>query len=150
MKVIARSRRDYDREYVSLETSQENDGESMVQQQFAKDSDINEIVRRFGLTGEMPPPRPEGYYGDFSQVTDFQSALYQLEIARIGFEELPPEVRENFGNDPAGFVDWLANPHNWGEARRMGLLEPEDAGEGSSAPEAVSGVLAPSGEVSTG
>lgn len=148
MKVVARSRRDYDREVVSLETSHWNDGESMVQQQFAKDADINEIVRRFGLTGELPPPRPEGYYGDFSAITDFQSALEQLERARSGFEELPPEIREEFHNDPAGFVDWLADPGNWPEARRMGLLEEEKTSPADVDSVAVSGVL-PGSEVST-
>lgn len=126
--VTARFYRDGLAEEVSEVTSIENDGESRVQQQFAKDADINEIVRRFGLTGELPPPRQAAEYGDFRLVVDFQSAMEQLARSREAFFALPAEVREEFDYDPALFVDWVSDPANAAAARSRGLL-PELPGE---------------------
>lgn len=75
-------------------------GPSLTQQQFAEETDINTIARRFGLTGELPAWRPEGVYGDFSGILDFESAVDRIARAREGFMRLPPEFRERFANDP--------------------------------------------------
>lgn len=76
---------------------------SPAQQQFKDEVDINTIVRRFG-TGQVPPPRGGGVYGDFTGITDFESARERVERATADFMRLAPEVRERFGNDPGRFL----------------------------------------------
>jgi len=100
-----RKMRAYDTNAVSDETAIDTGEASLVQQQFKEEADVNTIVRRFGVgLGQLPPAVPAGVYGDFTGVHDFQSALERLEAAEAGFMSLPPNVREQFGNDPAAFV----------------------------------------------
>lgn len=77
---------------------------SLVQQHFQDEVDVNTIVRRFGLTREMPFGSSQGVYGDFTGISDYESALERVRGAQDRFMTLPPEVRERFGNDPALLV----------------------------------------------
>lgn len=85
----------------------ENDGVSPVQQHEVDKVDVNTIVRRFMQTGNAPLTRREGFYGDFSGVTDFESALARVTEAREAFMKLPADVRDHFNNSPAEFLDRL-------------------------------------------
>lgn len=78
--------------------------ESIVQQHFADEQDINTIMRRFGVTGQMPQFLPEGMYGDFTGIEDYESAVARIERADNAFMALPAEVRERFGNDPGALM----------------------------------------------
>lgn len=92
-----------DRVKVTVETGPD----SLVQQQFKDEVDINNIVRRFGLeVSQRATLRAGGIYGDFSEITDFESALAAIERAEDNFMALPPEAREKFANDPARFLDY--------------------------------------------
>lgn len=82
----------------------DNDGVSMVQQHLKDEVDVNTIVRRFGITAEMPFGATGGVYGDFTDVTDFESAKARILRAEEGFMKLPAEVRERFANDPGAIV----------------------------------------------
>lgn len=77
---------------------------TLVQQHFQDEVDVNTIVRRFGLTREMPFGSTAGVYGDFTGISDYESAEARVRGARDRFMTLPPEVRERFGNDPALLV----------------------------------------------
>lgn len=109
--------------------------ETLVQQHLAVDADINTIVRRFGLTREMPAGVAGGVFGDFSGIYDYEDALAAVERAERGFMSLPADVRERFGNDPAQLIQ-LAHelPQELFEARFR-----------SSVPEAVGATPAPEG-----
>lgn len=102
---LGASLRGYDAKAVSLEESVRTGSESLVQQHFREEADINTIVRRFGMTGQMPSGVAGGVYGDFTGIEDYASAVERIERARDGFMTLPPEVRERFGNDPGRLVD---------------------------------------------
>lgn len=52
--------------------------EDRTQQQFAEEADINTIVKRFGLTGELPSPVSVPMTGDFTGATDFHTAMNLL------------------------------------------------------------------------
>lgn len=83
-------------------------GEDTIVQQHMKDEvDVNTIVRRFGITGDMPFGVAAGVYGDFTEVTDFASAKERVEKVRDGFMKLPADIRERFGNDPGAMVDFV-------------------------------------------
>jgi len=98
------SLRSYDSGEVSDFTATRNDGVSIVQQQFADEVNVNTIVRRFGLTRDMPSGKLGGVYGDFSGIAGYEDAVAAIERARAGFMTLPAEVREKFRNDPGRLI----------------------------------------------
>ena len=64
-KFVVRSAFDYDSESVSLETGFVDNTESMTQQSFKDECDINVILRRFAVTGELPDNIRVPQYQDF-------------------------------------------------------------------------------------
>lgn len=121
---FVRSPYNYDRKYASDTAALvcPND-EDMAQQQFKDECDINTIMKRFGITGELPPGR-EGNYGDFSEVDDFASAMVAVREAGEAFMELPAKLRKRFNHDPGEFIRFIENNDNRGEAERLGLVAP--------------------------
>lgn len=97
---------------------------TMTQQHFAEECDINTIVRRFNLTGQLPTGVRMPTYGDFDNVPTYQEALNAIRAADEAFNEMPAEVRARFANDPARFVDFCSDPANKAEAQKLGLVDP--------------------------
>lgn len=97
--------RAYDAHAVSLESAVHTGSESVVQQHLVDEVDINTIVRRFGITASRPSGDVGGVYGDFTGITDFESAVEAVERAQAGFMALPAEVRERFGNDAGRLLE---------------------------------------------
>lgn len=111
--------------------------ESLTQQSFEQDADINVIVRRFGLDKaplpvEATDPR---YYGDFTNVPDLRTALDLVRDAENRFMELPPKLRERFDNSPAKLWHFVNDPDNGPEAVRLGLLRAPDPQPEGTPPE---------------
>lgn len=98
--------------------------EGQTQQQFAEEADINTIVRRFGLTGELPENVRVPVSGDFTGVVDFKSAMDAVASAQSAFMELPAALRARFENDPQRLMDFMAVEKNLDEARELGLVNP--------------------------
>lgn len=96
----------------------------VTQQQFAEEVDINTIVRRFGLSGELPETFSMPVSGDFTEVTDFHSAMNIVRSAQESFMQIPAEVRARFANDPARLYEFLNDAGNRDEAAKLGLLRP--------------------------
>lgn len=116
--------------------------EPTLTQQHCKDEcDINYIVERFGVTGELPvdPHARKPTYGDFTGVYDYQSALNAVMAADEAFMALPAKLRERFDNDPALFVDFCSStdPQDRSEAIELGLIRPSAPQERISVPEPV-------------
>lgn len=88
------------------------------------DSDINTIVRRFGISNTLPSARVLPEFGDFTGVQDYQSALNGIMEADAAFSSLPAVVRARFANDPAKLWEFVHDPANHEEAARLGILEP--------------------------
>lgn len=77
------------------------DEESKVQQHMKDEVDVNTIVRRFAGGGAFPTQvNASGVYGDFTGLSDLDSALERVTSAQQRFMSLPAEVRERFGNSP--------------------------------------------------
>lgn len=116
----------YDSDAVSEETGLDcSDVQSRTQQHFAEEVDINTIVRRFGLTGELPENVPHILQGDFTNVVDFQSAMDMVVAAREAFDAQPAAVRARFDNDPQKFLDFTSRKENLDEAIKLGLVREE-------------------------
>lgn len=91
-------------------------------QYFKDECDINNILTKYengDPTLWTTKSRPR--YGDFSEVVDYQTAQNALIQANTAFMELSAEIRAQFGNDPAKFVEFCMNQDNLEEMRRMGL-----------------------------
>lgn len=114
-----------DNDVVSRETALFfNPAEGMTKQSFKEECDINTLVQRFGLTGQLPENVRAPVYGDFTEVVDYQSALNAVIAADASFMELPASVRSRFANNPALFVDFCSDPANREEAIKLGLVVP--------------------------
>ncbi|WNK14872.1 MAG: internal scaffolding protein [Microvirus sp.] len=95
---------------------------TMAQQQFKDETDINTIVKRFGITGELPTNVRMPTYQDYEEIYDYHSAMNATRLATESFNKMPAEIRARFGNDPGLFVDFCANEGNRVEAEKLGLV----------------------------
>jgi len=119
--------------------------------------DINVILRRFKVTGQMPPGSMRmPTYGDYDAAGDFQSAMNVIREAQEQFAALPSGVRARFGNDPQQFLEFCSKAENVDEMLKMGLasanIDPRDvpremekADVGDSKKRVVKGAKASSG-----
>lgn len=118
-----RTAHNYDRDQASLDSALQCDDLSLTQQHQANDADINEIVRRFGITGQMPQGVRLPTYGDFVGVSDYRAALAAIQEADDNFYELPADLRARFSNDPFQFSEFVLDPANKEELYTLGLAE---------------------------
>jgi len=88
-------------------------------------SDINTILRNFGVTGRLPMTNKAPTYGDFTGIFDFQSAVNAVNAATDAFMELPADVRKRFDNDPQQFVDFCSDEANALEGEKLGINMPK-------------------------
>lgn len=120
--MFVRSAYNYDTDLASYESGLDCVEPSKTQQSFKDECDINTILERFNVTGQVPVSPIDPQYGDFSGVTDYQSALNAVMAAQAGFDELPAVVRQRFANDPAAFVDFCLDESNRDEMVKLGLI----------------------------
>lgn len=98
---------------------------SMAKQSFKDETNINTIMQRYERTGLLEHSSSSSpQYGDFSNVTDYQTAINAVMDAQLAFSELPARVRRRFDNDPAEFMAFLHDEANLDEARELGLAPP--------------------------
>lgn len=120
--VFVRGFNNYDADEVSRETASVFDGETMTQQSFAQECDINVIVERFGITGVMPQSVVLPSFADFEGVPqDYHTAVLALTQANEAFLTLPAEVRASFNNDAGAFVAFASDANNLQKMRDWGL-----------------------------
>ena len=108
----------------SVETGVKCLDDSLTQQQFRDESDINNIVDRFMKTGHLPDPVSMPQYVDYEGVFDFQSAMNVVRQADENFMRMDAKVRSRFHNSPQEFLEFFADPANSEEAVRLGLAVP--------------------------
>lgn len=126
MPIFVKSRFNFDREANSVATGLDDFDDTRTQQQFKEEADINVLVRRFNITGQMPENVRAPTYADFSEVYDFHSAANAIAAANEAFMQMPAEIRfDRFRNDPAAFVAFCSNEANRDEARKLGLIPAE-------------------------
>lgn len=99
---------------------------SHVQQHMKEQCDINQIMAKYEKGQVIQHVnRYQGAYGDFTMAPDYHEALNRLRSAEEMFGTLPARLREKFANDPGNFLDFVNNPENEDEMRKMGLLPKE-------------------------
>jgi phage internal scaffolding protein len=122
-----RSAYNYDVDAASVEAALTCEDASLAIQSAEEESNINTIVRRFGLTGELPNDVKMPQTGDFTNIPDFHTAMNIVRKTKEEFLRVPAEVRARFGNDPQAFMNFIEDDSNYDEARRLGLLKPVQA-----------------------
>jgi len=122
IKPFLRTAYNYDTNEASDESGLACTDKSKTKQSFKDECDINTIVKRFGITGELPIGVRMPSYGDFTSVGNFHEAMNAIAQANESFDAMPAEIRARFHNDPAEFVEFCGNDNNIEEARKLGLV----------------------------
>ena len=130
---FVRSPYNYDVEAATRECEHKEFAPTLTQQSQALETDINEIARRFGLTGQLPDNVRQPQYADFEEVFDFHSAQNAIAMAQTSFNRMPPDVRARFNNDPQEFLAFVEDDYNLEEAKKLGLVKAK-AAEGPNGP----------------
>lgn len=141
-KVFLRADNGYDMEQASFESGLECKDDSLAVQSQKDDADINVIVERFGITGQLPQSAVLPRYEDFDEIFDYRTAMDAVVAADRAFLALPAKIRARFGNDPQQFVEFCSDAENLPELRRMGLAKPAPEVAASAAAAAAAAVPA--------
>jgi len=121
-KVFLRTEFNYDMFAASRESGLACCDDSLTIQSAAEDADINTIVRRFGLTGELPGDVDMPQSGDYTGIGDFHSAMEIVRRAEEQFMKVPADIRARFNHDPGLFSEFFNDEKNFDEAFKMGLV----------------------------
>ncbi|WNK12812.1 MAG: internal scaffolding protein [Microvirus sp.] len=95
-----------------------------TKQSHLAECDINTIMKQYSQTGQIKHISAQaqaGRYLDLPDNIDFQEAMNIIRDGENAFASLPSKTRDRFGNDPANFLEFMADPHNAPEAIKMGL-----------------------------
>lgn len=107
--------------------------ESMTQQHFKDECDINRIMARYQETGVLIDPmtgtRREPMFGEFDSEFDLREAMDKINAAYEQFSQLPSRIRDRFDNSPAKLMDFLRDSENYDEAVKLGLVRPREQAE---------------------
>jgi phage internal scaffolding protein len=112
----------YDLDAASNESGLHCEDATLTQQHFKDETDINNILRQFNITGLLPESPLSPRYGDFTGISDYQTALNQVIAAEDEFMALPAQIRSRFDNDPAKLIEFIGNSDNKDEAIKLGLV----------------------------
>lgn len=123
--VFLRTPYNYDRDYASEASGLYCPEPTLTQQSFKDECDINVILERFGITGELPSNVRTPLNEDFVGITDYHQAVNLLKEADAAFMQMPANVRARFNNDAGEFIEWAEKKENLKEARELGLALPE-------------------------
>lgn len=97
-------------------------GETRTKGSFAAECDVNNIMKKYLRTGNLPNTNPiPPQYADVSELVDYRAALDLVQAANDSFNSLPSKVRARFGNDPHQMIEFLSDVTNDDEAVRLGL-----------------------------
>lgn len=78
-------------------------------------------MKKFQRTGIINHYAKHGpQYGDIPAI-EYQEALNIIIAAEDAFAELPSSIRKRFNNNPEEFLEFVQDPDNLEEARKLGL-----------------------------
>lgn len=95
-----------------------------ITEQAHKDSaDINKIIAKHGMDmiQKTAMLNQSEYQFDDIPGNDFQEAMNIVTKASQSFESLPSQIRSEFNNNPALFLDFVQNPKNIDRMVSLGL-----------------------------
>ncbi|AXL14816.1 internal scaffolding protein [Microviridae sp.] len=107
----------------------DNYDDGRTKQAFKEETDINRILARAQKGETLTHLAKYGAtYGDFTDVDDLLTAAQRLQRAEAIFQELPSEVRREFGQSAATFFNYVNDPANSDRLPELipGLAKPGD------------------------
>jgi len=96
---------------------------SRTKQEFVSECDINNIIKRYRVTGLMRQLPLQPIYGDFTNIPSYQESLNVVIRGQEAFARLPSDIRTKFDNDPARFLEFMSDPKNEEEIYKLGLAK---------------------------
>ena len=90
---MVRSAYTFDPDVVSNETALDTGEDAVTQQRFKDECDINILLAKFAVTGQLPENVRVPQYVDFEEAFDFQSSMNVIRAAEEAFNAMPAEVR---------------------------------------------------------
>lgn len=105
---------------------------SRTKQSFSNECNVNIIMKKYSKTGLVAHiAKHQGSYGDLTNSADYHQSMNSLLEADSAFASLPSEIRNEFHNNPAEFLDFAQDPENSHKLIEMGLatstgVYPED------------------------
>ena len=100
--MMLRTPYNYDRDEVSKNTALISDSETLTQQNFKDETDLNIMIRKYGVL-----PVSEVNWKEFDATVipqDYQQLQNMLREADQAFMDLPADVRKAADNDPQKFL----------------------------------------------
>ena len=95
-----------------------------AKQSFKDECDINNILARHKAGGIVTHVNANaGRFADVSKIGDYRTAMDRVADARGFFSQLSSEIRREFDNDSAVFLDFILDPNNEDRIAELGLTE---------------------------
>jgi len=144
-KVQIRTAYNYDTKAASKAAALNCKDPSLTVQDQAED--VNDLVRKFGLTGKIPTTMRMPQYGDFTGIGTYQECLQAIKEADSEFLKLPANIREHFKHNPDNLLKFINDPKNAEEGEKLGIWKLRRAQEAAEAvPKAAEGATKVSGK----
>lgn len=93
----------------------------LTDQSHKKSCDINNIVKQFAKTGQLPDNHKVPTYGDFSEVPTLETAFDVAHAAQEMFYQLPSTLRKLIDNDASKLEAFVLNDENKEICQKYGL-----------------------------
>lgn len=81
-------------EYDALSVITFDPSKDRARQEFAKETDINQMLKSFGIPGQQRQPQ----FGEVDFSIDLQQALSAIEDAKRAWRRMPDDIREKYPN----------------------------------------------------
>lgn len=131
---------------IPIEEKDYSDGRT--KQAFKDQCDINKILRKWQKTGTISHlAKYQPIYGDFSDIDDLLTAQARLKQGQAIFDQLPGEIKREFGQSAAAFFKFVNNPAN---ADNLHKVLPALAESGTQMPDVGKKVAQATGGASLG
>ena len=89
---MIRSAYTFDPDVVSNETALDTGEDAVTQQCFKDECDINILLTKFAVTGQLPENVRVPQYVDFEEAFDFQSSMNVVRAAEEAFNAMPAPI----------------------------------------------------------
>lgn len=100
-----------------------DDEDTKTEKCHKKRVNINTIMAKINKTGLVPVRSDSAFYGDFSNVGDYQSSLEKVRLSQERFMLLPSKIRNRFDNNPGRFLSFISDKNNLEECYQMGIFK---------------------------
>lgn len=96
---------------------------SLTRQSETQNCNIHCILDKFRKTGLLPQRTVSPLRGAIPDVDSFHSAMNIMTEAQQMFEAMPSDLRQEFDNDPAKFIDFCGKEENKEKMIELGLMD---------------------------